>query len=433
MKYLIALLLPLLGLSVQSYGQAKTPIMVIETTGSVKAKPKKGGFFKRTKLKSGSAVKEGSKLILGKNSSVLLLKDGQFERYDGKGKFVLQPTPEGTTRVARRNFDPLFGQFIESSYRITFSRIASGKWDVSTKRRGDGWGGSDPDGEGGWGGSDPDGEGGWGGSDPDGEGGWGGSDPDGEGGWGKNDPRNGDGWGVTPHAIGGWGGSDPDGEGGWGITAPNKLNGWGGSDPDGEGGWGGSDPDGEGGWGGSDPDGEGGWGTAQMNIQPLVPGGKYKSESIKASWLAQDGVDKYLVCVVDQDYNLVARQETKTNSAEVDLSNLSSDKMYYWQVFAHNKKSVSPPITFNIIDQEMEEEIQDMSSNSEIYSKAGPALQGMMQAVVYETTGMYKSGYDTYESLLAQYPGNGLLRMNFAAFCLRNGQYMKAKEIAEGM
>ncbi|MBK9643256.1 MAG: tetratricopeptide repeat protein [Saprospiraceae bacterium] len=68
---------------------------------------------------------------------------------------------------------------------------------------------------------------------------------------------------------------------------------------------------------------------------------------------------------------------------------------------------------------------------SDIYSNTDTVVKGMMEAVALESNKMNMEALNTYDKTLSQYPENKLLRMLYAAFCVRMGQYAKAKMIME--
>ncbi|MBK9643254.1 MAG: hypothetical protein IPO72_18720 [Saprospiraceae bacterium] len=79
--------------------------------------------------------KEGT-IKLKKNSDALVYANNRFITFSNKGKYPLENLAEKSTRNAKLNFDPLFGEYIKSAVLIT----GQSQWNIKTnKSNGDGW------------------------------------------------------------------------------------------------------------------------------------------------------------------------------------------------------------------------------------------------------------------------------------------------------
>ena len=377
------------------YAQADFPVVVVSTHGKVKSKLESG---KCLKTSAGALLKKTATIQLKKNADAIIYVNNRFVSLNDKGKYKIEELASSGMRNAKLNFDPLFGEYIKSAITIT----SQSGWNMkSNKSMGDGW-----------------------------------SELSGleKGGWGTTDPKEKGGWGTTnPKEKGGWGTTNPKEKGGWGTTDPKEKGGWGTTDPKEKGGWGTTDPKEKGGWGTTDPKEKGGWGINDMNIEPACPGGIYKNGATVLRWLKAKDVEHYMICIFDEDVNLITNYVVHDTFVWVDLSkfNLDPQKTYYWQIIAYGQKLVSPPVTFVILPMEDQNEILETPKNSDIYSNTGPVVQGMMEAVAFESNKMNLEALNTYDKTLSQYPENKLLSMLYASFCVRMGQYSKAKMIME--
>ncbi len=393
-------------------GQILEPVFVIESSRTIKTKT---ASKKRIKSRAGTTLEYGAKLCLKKNQSVTLLMNGNFVTFKGKGKHILEKNEKEASKSTALNFDPLFGEFLKASFGIANQNIINGNIGFVSKHAGDGWASGI--------------------SDPKSKGGWGVTDPKSKGGWGVTDPKSKGGWGVTdPKSKGGWGVTEPKSKGGWGVTDPKSKGGWGVTDPKSKGGWGVTDPKSKGGWGVTDPKSKGGWGIEDMTIAPLIPGGLYKHATNNVKWVKEADVDQYLVCVFDEDMNMVFSEISKTDNLDIDMSNFDTDKTYFWQVFANLKKAISVPVTFTLATKDDMEMVQLNCETSNLYcNNSNEALKGLMDAVALESANMYLESCQKYKSLVSSFPKNNLIKMSFAAYYLRMGQHRLAQEQYAGI
>ena len=331
--------------------QAVLPVVVVTTHGKVKSKLESGKCIKPV---AGTLLKKEGTIKLKKNSDALVYANNRFITFSNKGKYPLENLAEKSTRNAKLNFDPLFGEYIKSAVLIT----GQSQWNIKTNK------------------------------------------------------SNGDGWNeISKMENGGWGPTNPKEKGGWGTTNPKE----------------------KGGWGTTDPKEKGGWGINDMNIEPACPGGIYKNGATLLRWLKAKDVEHYMICIFDEEVNLITNYVVQDTFVWLDLSkfNLDPQKTYYWQIIAYGQKLVSPPVTFVILPMEDQNEILETPKNSDIYSNTDTVVKGMMEAVALESNKMNMEALNTYDKTLSQYPENKLLRMLYAAFCVRMGQYAKAKMIME--
>ena len=91
------------------------------------------------------------------------------------------------------------------------------------------------------------------------------------------------------------------------------------------------------------------------------------------------------------------------------------------------------PVTFSLLTKEDFDFNKNAASDSQIYDKVSVTVKGLMDAVAYENNKMYADAQNKYEKLMAAYPQNNLVRINYLAFCLRMGQTNKAKKIGKGI
>jgi hypothetical protein len=430
------------------------PIFIIQTSNKIKARSVSAPD-QTIKVQAGAALMSGAKVKLDKKEELLVLNEGEFQWVSGEGVHVLEHKDEATQMMAF-NFDPTFAEYLKASYAITMSNIAPDRFDLSeNKNLGDGWGVTGGGGTGGWGVTGGSGTGGWGVTGGGGTGGWGVTGGGGTGGWGVTGGGGTGGWGIqNPDSWGGWGVSDPTGTGAWGVTGGGGTGGWGVTGGGGTGGWGTINPTttkgwgvtgggGTGGWGVTGGGGTGGWGTEagdststgwikeDMTIFSMIPGGKYQKGNNVWAWIGHKDVEEYLVCIFNDSLDVVHAQVSNTPRTNVDLSKFEEGKPYYWQVFAKDKRAISTPISFNVISNQEYLEIRESSSFSDIYSKAGPAIQGLMQAAAFETNKLYAESKKVFDKLIDRYPKNDLVRMCYAAYAMRMGQPLEAKKNIE--
>ena len=220
---------------------------------------------------------------------------------------------------------------------------------------------------------------------------------------------------------------------GWGTKPPVGSGGWGTKPPVGSGGWGTKPPVGSGGWGTKPPVGSGGWGKEAMTLETESPGGFYKNEKTTFSWLKSKKGKKYEFCIFDEDLKLIFSKKLMKTTINVDLKSLNLDtkKVYYWQVIVNGNKEVSQPIDFQILSDDRLNEIMQTTNKSELFASNNAELKGLILAVIFESNHMYYEANSKYAQLLKKIGNSGLIKMNYAAFCLRLGQTEKSKSIME--
>ena len=448
-----------------SLSAQEEPIFIIETSSKIKARGVSAPE-QTIKVQAGAALMSGAKVKLDNQEELLVLNDGEFQWVSGEGVHALEHS-EDEEQMMAFNFDPTFAEYLKASYAITMSNIAPDRFDLSeNKNLGDGWGVTGGGTSGGWGVTGGGTSGGWGVTGGGTSGGWGVTGGGTSGGWGVTGGGTSGGWGVTgggtsggwgiqnPNSWGGWGVDDPTGTGGWGVTGGGTSGGWGVTGGGTSGGWGIKNPTTTKGWGVTGGGTSGGWGVTgggtsggwgieagdstagewvkdDMTIFSMIPGGKYQKSNNLWAWIGHRDVDEYLVCIFNDTLDVIHAQVSNTPRAMVDLSNLEEGKAYYWQVFAKDKRAISTPISFNVIADQDYEEIKESATFSDIYSKAGPEIQGLMLAAAFETNKLFAESKGVFDKLLAKHPNNDLVRMCYAAYCMRMGQPLEAKKNIE--
>ena len=170
-----------------------------------------------------------------------------------------------------------------------------------------------------------------------------------------------------------------------------------------------------------------------MTIPIMTPGGIYAPTESQLNWIKDDDVYSSLICIFDQDMAIVGQEVTVGNTINFDFAQLEADKPYYWQVFAGNKKAISPPIVFSVLSQDDYLFNLENAHDSHIYKKANDATQGLMDAVALEDANMLALAQSKYQSLYTTYPDNILIKVSYMAFCLRLGQSSMARAIGQDL
>lgn len=397
---------------VASFGlkaQKNHPAIIIEVTQNATLQNEKG---KAQTVIPGAAFFPEATIHLGPQGKLVILENGQFNVIEGEPSYAIKDRSQ-SMQTSTRNFDPTFAEYIKSALSTVNAGINKRQIKIkNVKEMGSGWGAKDGGGGSGWGVKD-----GGGGS------GWGAKDGGGGSGWGVNDPKSKSGWGAK----------DPGGANGWGVKDPQKTGGWGVKDPKTSSGWGAKDPKGIGGWGAKDGGGGSGWSAADMTVVVTTPGGVYAPQVRELSWLKDDDVYESLVCIFDQDLNIVDQKITVGNTVLIDFSQLMPDQSYYWQVFSGGKKAISPPVTFTVLSQDDYTFNLENAKDSHIYQKVNDATKGLMEAVSFEDINLYAEAQNKYQQLMSFYPDNSLIKMCYMAFCIRMGQENLAKEISKSL
>lgn len=410
MKTLKLLTLLTIGFCVSLTAQSSTGtdlFIVLEKEGDAIIKSTDGRLFD---AEPATYLFKGNKLILGKDSYVMLHYGLLTMQITEAGEYLLDDELFEDVLTDGGDFDPLFADFTAFSIEILVDAIEYGEWDIDRSNKGDGWGKKEKLNPGGWGKKDK--------LNP---GGWGKKDKLNPGGWGVNPEQSKSGYGVVPPFNSGWGKKDKLNPGGWGKK--DKRN---------PGGWGKSDPRMKGSWGKKDKLNPGGWGIDQMVIESKSPGGFYLSKISKVNWIIEDpSVKQYLFIIADTLDNLIYSEIAVTPEVIYDFSNLEKDKQYYWQILADGKDAISQPIYFKIKSTNEIDLILSECKSSSNYMKSGEILKDLMEIYVLEENGYFQEVYEKYEYLITKHPKNNLIRINYASFALRMGQMESAKELSE--
>jgi len=384
-------------MSWKAVAQDSHPAIIVEATGAITTVNDKG---KKENVISGMSMFPPAKVSMAAGSKMVFLENDRFKIFEGLNDILLKK-PDEDQRIAVKNFDPTFAEYLKAALSAVNTGIARKFIKLKSNNLGSGWGVQDPKSKGGWGVQDP----------------------KSKGGWGVQDPKSKGGWGVK----------DPGGNSGWGVSDPKKTGGWGVQDPKKSGGWGVQDPKSKGGWGTKDGKSNSGWGVKDMSILVTTPGGVYGPKPMQLNWLAEKGVNEYLVCIFDENLEIVQQKFSNVTYTVMDFSKLNAEKSYYWQVFAGNKQAISPAVTFSVLSQEDYDFNLNASGDSNIYKRVNETTRGLMNAVAFENNRMYADAQNTYESLTKADPGNKLVRLCHMAFSLRMGQENLAKDISKGL
>lgn len=326
--------------------------------------------------------------------------------------------------------------------------VKDGGWGSKNKMKDGGWGSKNKMKDGGWGSKDKMRDGGWGSSKESGTGGWTDADKNsttdsqsnsGEkktdtqaGDWGSKDEVKDGGWGSkNKPKDGGWGSKNSAKDGGWGSKDKIRDGGWGKRDKAKDGGWGSKNKAKDGGWGSKDKIRDGGWGIDDATTSNITPNGYYIGSKRTIRWLPHDDVSQYLFVIIeDQTDKLIYSEVSTTGSVTIDFSMAEEGKLYFWQVLADGKRSVSPFVYFKVVDEAESSNLKKCKA-SKYYKSSGPAIQGLMEAAALEKDEFYLEAYEIYKTLLENHPDNDLVKINYASYCLRMGKQSIARRVAE--
>ncbi|MCB0690013.1 MAG: hypothetical protein KDC16_00115 [Saprospiraceae bacterium] len=428
----------LLAISISVHGQAEVPLVVVDIQGAKKIEysDAKG---ENSKISNGALLNENCTLILKEREEVILLQGTQFKSLNTPGKHLISPH-SGSGGMSLRSFEPIFADYLKSSYSLILDNINLSNIKVKNRNdRGDAW--NEDKSISGWGPKDSKNNGGWGAKDSKNNGGWGPKDSKNNGGWGAKDSKNNGGWGAKDSKNnGGWGVSNQDKKEDWGLKHPLLVSGWGAKDSKNNGGWGPKDSKNNGGWGPKDSKNNGGWGNAssgeelildeaQMTLIPISPGGLYSPHAHHIAWLGDKQYGRYMFSIFDENVNPVFTTIVQKAEVDFDFGTLISNGVYYWQVFSEDKNAFSPPVSFKVTDVTNIQSIRDHYEKSKIYGEGSNSLKGMMKAVAFEENLLYLDANETYERLLSKDKNNDVLRIMFSAYCIRMGQTARVEKI----
>lgn len=406
MKIINLLVALIIGCTVSIQAQSNDPFIIMETTGKIKVTPTKGKSFK---AEAGSYLYANNTLTLNDGSKALVYNGDATFWLEGPSEVLLSKELLEKQKFSIRSFDPIFGDYTRASLEMLVDARDYGHWDISTSKKGDGWGAKDKKDTGGWGSK--------GTKDP---GGWGSKDKKDRGGWGANPVQSVGGWGVVAPSAADWGSGDKKDTGGWGSKNTKDQGGWGKDDPRSKGKWG---------WGSGDTKDKGGWGVEHLTTEPATPGGFYLAKKSRIKWIKEKDVKRYLFTIVDT-FGTLIHSEIAEDEYVYDFSQLEKGKLYYWQVVADGKKAASLPTEFKVVDRDVYNKSLAKCRKSKIYQSAGTAVKFMMESLACETNGLYLQANEMYEAISKHHKKNDLVKANYAAFCLRMGQFEKAKDIA---
>ena len=403
------------------------PYIVLEAVGDVTVTTLDGETFD---AKAATYMYAGNTIHIGENSHALINHGVITIPLNEKGSYELDDELEEDLFASLNSIDPLFSDFSSYSIEMVIDAKEYGGWALNTEGKGNAWGKKSKTDPGGWGKKSK--------TDP---GGWGKKSKTDQGGWGANPRQSLSGFGVTAPNNGGWGKKSKTDQGGWGKKSKTDPGGWGKKSKTDQGGWGKKSKTDPGGWGKHDPRAtiawgkksktdQGGWGTKDVSIEPKTPGGFYMSGIQKTEWLKELGVTEYLFVIADTSNNLIYSEISTETFVEFDYSTLHKDKVYFWQIFAGNKRAISTPTEFKVVNLDEYHSVLENAMISDIYKNASLALKGLMVAYAQEENGFYHEAMKSYKYLLKKYPSNNLIKVNFTSFALRMGQFKEAQDVA---
>ncbi|MBK8670768.1 MAG: hypothetical protein IPN89_15465 [Saprospiraceae bacterium] len=358
------------------------PVIVISVEGNATYVPQNGKIIK---LIPGATLLNSGKLNLKPGSAVQLYTNGQFVNVKTPGDVAFSSVFDSEKEVAL-DFEESFGRVVEDA---VWNTMNSGVEIKAAKKMGDAWGAEKP-----------------------GE----------RGGWGADKPGD----------RGGWGADKPGDRGGWGADKPGERGGWGADKPGDRGGWGADKPGERGGWGAEKPGERGGWGKEDMKLMPDSPGGLYRNGVNTVKWEPISGVKEYEFYIFDENGNQVFSRKSKANQMRLEFkeAKLSPRKKYFWVAGKTQKPAlVSRPVQFTVEDEQQINSTLAGVKNSDLYRKSNATIQSLMETVALENNQLFLEAKTKYEALAKANPTNNMVKMFYAEFCRKMGEYHLAKSI----
>jgi uncharacterized protein (UPF0248 family) len=293
-------------------------------------------------------------------------------------------------------------------------------WGDKTGSGKDGWGDKTGSGKDGWGDKTGSGKDGWGDKTGSGKDGWGDKTGSGKDGWGDKTGSGKDGWGdKTGSGRDGWGDKTGSGKDGWGDKTGSGKDGWGDKTGSGKDGWGDKTGSGKDGWGDKTGSGKDGWGKQDIMTRSASPGGRYIEGLNKVSWEPLKGTKKYTFVIEDMNHKLVFT--TQVNGTEYSFDSkackLTPGNVYAWYVHHPNKKQVSTPVFFMIVDKGEEEIVLEKIKATDIYKKSNSVIKLLMEAHQMEEADYLLAAQMKYKKSLESEPNNSLAKMMYSLFC----------------
>lgn len=364
-------IVPLLLFTILLSAQEPMPVIVMGLTGKATFTGEKG---KKEEIIAGATILKGSKGNLSNGSSLQLYTDGHFVSLSREGDFVFGDQFDKDAEVLL-NFEADFGKSVEDA---VWNTLNSGVKLKSGKKLGDAWGTE------------------------------------------------------KPKERGGWGTEKPKERGGWGTEKPKERGGWGAEKPGERGGWGTEKPGERGGWGTEKPGERGGWGNDDMKLMPESPGGVYNNGVNALKWEPVKGQKIYEFYIFNENGLQVYANKTYSNEISVDLRNLNlnPDMQYYWVAGKTQKPPLlTLPVRFNLATDGQAAAAVMAAKSTGTYSQGDAAVRGLMEAVALENTRLNLEAKKAYETLYKSHPKNNLVRMMYAEFCRKNGEFALGKKV----
>lgn len=185
-------------------------------------------------------------------------------------------------------------------------------------------------------------------------------------------------------------------------------------------------------WGAEKPGERGGWGKEDMKLMPDSPGGLYRNGVNTVKWEPISGVKEYEFYIFDENGNQVFSRKSKANQMRLEFkeAKLSPRKKYFWVAGKTQKPAlVSRPVQFTVEDEQQINSTLAGVKNSDLYRKSNATIQSLMETVALENNQLFLEAKTKYEALAKANPTNNMVKMFYAEFCRKMGEYHLAKSI----
>ncbi|MBL0100647.1 MAG: hypothetical protein IPP49_11925 [Saprospiraceae bacterium] len=115
---------------------------------------------------------------------------------------------------------------------------------------------------------------------------------------------------------------------------------------------------------------------------------------------------------------------------EFKEAKLSPRKKYFWVAGKTQKPAlVSRPVQFTVEDEQQINSTLAGVKNSDLYRKSNATIQSLMETVALENNQLFLEAKTKYEALAKANPTNNMVKMFYAEFCRKMGEYHLAKSI----
>jgi len=103
---------------------------------------------------------------------------------------------------------------------------------------------------------------------------------------------------------------------------------------------------------------------------------------------------------------------------------------YYWVAGKTQKPPLlTLPVKFNLATDGQAAAAVMAAKSTGTYSQGDAAVRGLMEAVALENTRLNLEAKKAYETLYKSHPKNNLVRMMYAEFCRKNGEFALGKKV----